>query len=84
MIYNILNHESSESDSLPKEWKLAASQRSDIRIRPPKIIQDITGLFVISSFGSPIYLGQTRYPTLALNGVQPNFDILVTSIEVIK
>jgi hypothetical protein len=83
MIYNILKDEYSESDSLPDSWKLIATERKYIHIKPPKIIDSIEGIYMIGISGGVVYLGETRHETVAPNGAQPGFDILATS-EIIK
>lgn len=83
MIYNIKTFESSSHDALPSEWKLQSTQRQYIYIKPPKIINDITGIYIVGLSGGIVYLGSIRHKTIAMNGAQPGFDLLATS-EVIK
>lgn len=83
MIYNIDTGEVSTNDALPQEWKLAATERQYIYIKPPKIINDITGIYVVSLTGAVTYIGETRHRTIAQHGAQPKGNLLATS-EVIE
>lgn len=84
MIYNIKTLESSAHDALPLGWKLAATQRQYILIKPPKVIDSIKGLFVMSLTGSISYIGELRHPTIAQNGAQPSFNLSATSLSAIS
>jgi hypothetical protein len=79
MIYNIKTLESSSHDALPLQWKLAATQRQHILIKPPKVVDSIEGIFVMGLTGSIVYIGELRHPTIAQNGAQPSFNLLATS-----
>ena len=79
MIYNIKTLESSSHDALPLEWKLAATQRQYILIKPPKVVDSIEGLFVMGLTGSISYIGELRHATIAQNGAQPSFNLSATS-----
>jgi hypothetical protein len=79
MIYNLDTGESSENDALPPGWKLNATERQYIYIKPPKIINSIAGIYIISSTGAVSYIGENRHSTVAQNGAQPNGNLLATS-----
>jgi len=78
MIYNIKTQENSDYDSLPIGWKLFATQRQYMLIKPPKKINDITGIYILTSTGLFVALGETRHPTIPQHGAQPSPNIMIT------
>lgn len=75
MIYNIKTLDSSSHDALPLEWKLAATERQYILIKPPKVIDSTKGVFAMGLTGCVTYIGELRHPTIAQNGAQPSFNL---------